>query len=179
MEPQELEWDNAEEHLQLGHSPPSDDQTLENILQPRILFNVDSQSASLTQESSDDNVFFANDHSTSKRSTKLKRQNAMKRKHHCKSEPRMTREMLRKSHEGSISMPTSPSQVELNRTQNLENILRRNHPVVPEAVSMDNGVVQNLQDALTLTDAAPLQTTGLRKKQRINYLMLHKSGRKN
>ena len=116
LEPQELEWDNAEEHLQLGHSPPSDDQTLENILQPRILFNVDSQSASLTQESSDDNVFFANDHSTSKRSTKLKRQNAMKRKHHCKSEPRMTREMLRKSHEGSISMPTSPSQVELNRT---------------------------------------------------------------
>ena len=74
----------------------------------------------------------------------------------------MTREMLRKSHEGSIFMQMSPSQVELNKTQNLDNILRRNHPVVPEAVSMGNGIVQNLQDALTLTDAAPLQATGLR-----------------
>ena len=64
------------------------------------------------------------------------------------SEPRVTRTMLHSNRYLSVSNPTSPSQVNLNEAQNLENVLHPIAPVVAAAVNMEPGVVQLLNEAL-------------------------------
>ena len=66
----------------------------------------------------------------------LSRQNAFRRNARPTTEPRITRAMIN-SMPSSISAPTSPSQVILDRAQNLENVLRPTTPIVPEAVTVD------------------------------------------
>ena len=66
----------------------------------------------------------------------LSRQNAFRRNDRPTTEPRITRAMIN-SMPSSISAPTSPSQVILDRAQNLENVLRPTTPIVPEAVTVD------------------------------------------
>ena len=103
----------------------------------------------------------------------------MRRFKNINSEPRMTREMLRKSYSGSVSVPTSPTQVVLDSTQNLQHVLRPRFPLVPEAVDMNNSLVQNLEQALqetglTYRDNQPR----LRKGRKINYKLFHEHGRR-
>ena len=66
----------------------------------------------------------------------LSRQNAFRRNDRPTTEPRITRAMINLM-PSSISAPTSPSQVILDRAQNLENVLRPTTPIVPEAVTVD------------------------------------------
>ena len=66
----------------------------------------------------------------------LSRQNAFRRNDRPTTEPRITRAMIN-SMPSSISAPTSPSQVILDRAQNLENVLRPTTPIAPEAVTVD------------------------------------------
>ena len=66
----------------------------------------------------------------------LSRQNAFRRNARPTTKPRITRAMIN-SMPSSISAPTSPSQVILDRAQNLENVLRPTTPIVPEAVTVD------------------------------------------
>ena len=90
--------------------------------------------------------------------------------------------MLQSGHHGSISYPTSPSNVVLNIPQNLDNILRPRVPLVPETVNVENPIVQTMNDAL---DHVNIQLDGnisepprLRARQKINYRQLHNYGRK-
>ena len=184
---QELEWDSNDEHLQLGHSPTTEEDTLQDILEPRQLFeetnNSDNNSASLTEESSDDNVFINSDQDRPVQQPKLKRRNAMKRmRKRVSSEPRITRKMLRSGHLESISNPTSPSNVLLHRVQNLESILLPRVPLIPDVVDMKNATVQVLHNVLNIEDLQVEDNTRrqsrLRAQPKINYQLFHEYGRK-
>ena len=106
----------------------------------------------LTPDTSDDEVFVVDQFKTPPsaiKENKLKRSNAMRRRNRTPaSEPRVTRTMLHSNRYLSVSNPTSPSQVNLNEVQNLENVLHPIAPVVAAAVNMEPGVVQLLDEAL-------------------------------
>ena len=106
----------------------------------------------LTPDTSDDEVFVVDQFKTPPsaiKENKLKRSNAMRRRNRTPaSEPRVTRTMLHSNRYISVSNPTSPSQVNLNEVQNLENVLHPIAPVVAAAVNMEPGVVQLLDEAL-------------------------------
>ena len=66
----------------------------------------------------------------------LSRQNAFRLNPRPGTEPGKTR-AVNSSIPSSTSAPTSPSQVVLDRAQNLENVLIPTAPIVPEAVTID------------------------------------------
>ena len=55
--------------------------------------------------------------------------------------------MLRSNRYQSISNPTSPSNVNLDRVQNLENVLQLRRPIVAASVNLEPGAVQMLDEA--------------------------------
>ena len=179
-----MEWDSTEEALQLGHTPPIEER-LQEILRPRRLFqdenDTDDTHVTLTQESSDDEVFFTDNLQQVKGKTKLLRRNAMKRRNKkAVSEPRITRNMIRTERFDSRSHPTSPSNVLLHRPQDLNEVLHPRKPLVPETVRLD-GTVQTLNGALQddrWTNSGTRRDSTRRPRQSINYLTFHKHGRK-
>ena len=99
----------------------------------------------------------------------LSRQNAFRRNARPTTKPRITRAMIN-SMPSSISAPTSPSQVILDRAQNLENVLRPKTPIVPEAVTVDPRVQlfpktpkRSARNENNMTDYRHLHLCGKRK----------------
>ena len=148
----QLEWDDSDEHIQLGHTPPTEGNSmLDEILTPKQLFpNTEDGNSigQLTEESSQDEVFFS-DQQEQVRSTKLQRRKAIRRKKKTlNSEPRVTRNMIHSDRYQSISCPTTPSQVQLDKRQNLEEILIPRNPIIPELVEVNDVIVQTMDRAL-------------------------------
>ena len=182
-----LEWDSSPEQLEL-QMPPSDDDQLQVALQPRQLFvetgDVDDdeehEDDSLTEGTTDDEVFVADEFKTPPSAPmrrKLKRRNAIRRpKRQTESEPRVTRRMLH-TDRYSLSNPTSPSVVNLSAAQNLENILLPRIPIVPEAVNMEPGAVQRLDEAYE-NDRTRRQSARNQNKPKIDYKKMNNPWKK-
>ena len=177
----QLQWDSSPEQLELQ----PDDDLLQVALQPRQLFvergetDRDEEDV-LTQDTSDDEVFIVDQFKTppsAPRENKLKRQNAMRkpRKHQATSEPRVTRTMLQSNRYQSVSNPTSPSDVNLNRVQNLESILQPRVPIVPAAVNMEHGAVQVLDEAYE--NETKRRHSKRNENKRIDYKKFNKYGK--
>ena len=139
---QQLEWDSSPEQILL-QTPSADNNQLRDALQPRRLFAEEGETEldeDLTPDTSDDEVFVVDQFKTPPsaiKENKLKRSNAMRRRNRTPaSEPRVTRTMLHSDRYISVSNPTSPSQVNLNEAQNLENVLHPIAPVVAAAVNI-------------------------------------------
>ena len=87
--------------------------------------------------------------------------------------------MLKSGRHESYSNPTSPSNVILDRTQNLEHVLRPRVPIVPETVNMENATVQALHNALEpRIEDVQNEESRLRPRRHVDYQLLHKYGRK-
>ena len=99
---------------------------------------------------------------------KLKRQKEIRLKRNI-TEPRITRRSL-SIRLNSKSQDNSPSNVSLHSCQNLSDALKPRHPIVPEAVILDQ--VQNVSRALEEVDASPPRRS-LRPKSKVNYFRLH------
>ena len=155
----------------------SDDAQLEEALVKRQLFTEAEESENLTSETSDE-VFSNDELETPKLNTKLTRSNAFrrgKRRISPKSTPRVTRSMTRM--EGSVSMPSSPSQVIPNQRQSLGKVLQQLVPVVPETVQLGPQVQLFHR---VLEDQAVQETRGynLRETIRHDYKKMNKSGKR-
>ena len=179
IQAEDLEWDNSVENIQLGHTPTTQEDQYYDAIQPRQLFkgNDESTSSNLTELSSDDEVFVGH---RKLKTTKLQRRNAIRKPRNItRSEPRVTRDMLRSDRYSSASNPTTPSQVILDKTQNLDKVLRPRSPLVPDTVNMNAGAVQTLSNALNnINDNENQEVTRPRRRQRIDYVQLHKYGTK-
>ena len=106
-------------------------------------------------------------------------QNAFRKKRtqESNSEPRITRQMLNSNDfRVSLSNPSSPSDVILNRPQNLDRVLNPRVPLVPEAVNLDTGA-QLLHHALGPAQT-PRRSTRISSKVKVDYLELHTKGKK-
>ena len=158
----DLAWDHTPEQYQLEVNL-EEDQYLESLCTPQPLFQ-DSD----TQESasSHEDVFLANTPPPEKRNLKLQRRNAIRRKNHA-TEPRITRRSLRLD-QGTMSAPTTPSEVNLDERQNLEAVLRPRHPIINDVVNLQQ--VQNLQDVL---ESPTRPRRSQRNRHRIDYYQLH------
>ena len=187
---QGLEWDDSPEQFQLKLD--SSDENFEEILRPRKLFQDENNLKSLTSDTSDSEVFNRQEIPTTAATTsKLKRQNAFRRKRinkkvsesiprppndpttstELEEERRITRSSLR-----SVSLPTTPSQVILDQPQLLEEVLPRGIPLVPEAVHL-GPQVQQLDVALQQLN----QNTGRPRRSTrkdINYEKYNETGKK-
>ena len=181
-----LQWDSSPEQLALGHVRRSSSETesfdntiLENAVQPRLLFeetddevNYDDE---LTSDTDDDEVFASNVFQTPPTAPRLHRSNAIRRKRpKASSEPRITRNMLNSNDSRiSFSNPASPSEVVLDRVQNLNRVLNPRVPILPELVNI-GPQVQVLDRALTTR-----RSERNRNREKIDYKKLHEEGRGN
>ena len=144
------------------------------------LKNNDAITEDLTSVSSSDEEVFARDSFQTPPSTqttpKLRRSNAMRKKPN--SEPRVTRTMLKSNRYQSISNPTSPSDIILDRAQNLENILNPRIPIVAETVAL-GPEVQRLDQVLNQNHNDIVATRrSTRQKPEVDYKHLNTFGRK-
>ena len=151
----ELEWDNSPEQYALHSSDNSEAEILEAALKPRRLFPEDSTDT-LTSDASGE-VFNTEDMKIVPGTSRLRRQNAFRRKLHppitltvSTSVPRdaqvrqiVTRSSLRRS----VSVPNTPTDVQLHQAQLLARVLPIHDPVVPEVVQL-GPQVQRLDRAL-------------------------------
>ena len=186
----DLQWDSSPEQIALGHFRYSSsdnnsvvDNDLENIIQPRQLFKVTDNDANndnedLTSETDDDEVFNRNEFQTPPTTPKLQRSNAFRRrKQIAQSEPRITRGMLKSDDPRiSFSNPTSPSEVILDRVQNLQHVLNPRIPILPELVNL-GPQVQVLNQALS--HETPRRSERFRNRGKVDYRKLHEVGRDN
>ena len=172
----EVSWDSSPEQYALGQQPimssvstEGDDESLQNVLQPRRLFSEHETSDdqdNLTTQDSDDEVFNRETFETPPTEPRLKRQNAFRLRRteqQSYSEPRITRKMLL-SRQFPLSNPTSPRNVETNEVQNLENVLNPRVPLVEAAV--DLGQAQVLDRVLEQRDTARVNRRSARNKSR-------------
>ena len=155
-------------------------QVIENAIQPRQLFEetddeVNYDEDELTSDTEDDEVFASNVFQTPPTAPRLRRSNAIrKKKPKASSEPRITRNMLHSDDPRiSLSNPTSPSEVILDRTQNLSRVLNPRVPILPELVNM-GPQVQVLEHALNQR-----RSMRNRDKEKVDYKKLHEEGRGN
>ena len=184
----ELQWDSSPEQLALGHYRQSssseahsaDNTILENVLQPRQLFEetddeVNYDDDELTSDTEDDEVFASNVFQTPPTAPRLRRSNAFrKKKPKASSEPRITRNMLNSDDPRiSLSNPTSPSEVVLDRAQNLNRVLNPRVPILPELVNL-GPQVQVLDQALNQR-----RSERNRNKGKVDYKKLNEEGRGN
>ena len=171
----DLSWDNSPELLALGlGQDSSDNEVLRQALHPRRLFDDANH-----ENTSDGDVFDNDNFETPPSAPKLQRRNAMRKRHrpHPKSEPRVTRTMLRSNDRyQSISNPNSPSEVILNRAQNLGSILNPRNPVIPEVVTL-GPAVQRLERALSPENDIPRRRSA-RDRPKVDYKQLNEHGRK-
>ena len=148
---EDMEWDNSPGQIQLiGYEDRGP-----------IIENDN------THDNSQDRIHDNSGGTSSKsRIPKLQRRNAIRRKqqphrfktsstfrHIPDSPPQVSRQ--------SKSTPTSPTQVTLAQVTNLNQILRRNNPLIPEAVRMDT-TVQTMQRALNFVDETPRRSDRLK-----------------
>ena len=84
--------------------------------------------------------------------------------------------MLRSNRYQSISNPTSPNDIILDRAQNLENILNPRIPIVAEAVALGPEVQRLDQVFGQEPNASPRRS--MRQKPRVDYKHLNNNGRK-
>ena len=179
----DLQWDSSPEQLALGQVRQStssgtnenDDTILENVLQPRQLFEETDDEVNyddLTSDTEDDDVFASDAFKTPPTAPKLRRRNAFrKKKPKASSEPRITRNMLNSDDARiSFSNPTSPSEVVLDRAQNLNQVLNPRIPILPELVNI--GQAQVLGHALR-------RSARNTNRPRTDYKQLHEKGRQN
>ena len=174
----ELQWDDSPEQIYLQAEP---EELIQLALLPRNLFK-DDNTEPLNNEEVDDEVFTdfhtplatpppRNESRRKKiRNQQLTRQNAFRRNRTCRiprSEPRITRSVTR-SVPFSSSAPTSPSQVVLDRSQNLENILNPRAPIVQEAIVIGPRVQ---------TVPSPRRSARNQGKDRQDYRKLNKYGK--
>ena len=85
------------------------------------------------------------------------------------SEPRVTRYMVGSNRYASTSTPTSPSEVMLNRSQNLQNILRPTAPLVPESILIGPRV--------QVIPPPPRRSSRNENKEKPDYKRLNKYGK--
>ena len=95
------------------------------------------------------------------------------------SEPRVTRYMVRSNRYASTSTPASPSEVQLDRRQDLRNVLQRGRPAGPEHVDMVDATVQRFDWALRNMNVNEQNAASgrLRRRNRVDYRQLHRYGR--
>ena len=98
----------------------------------------------------------------------LSRKNAFRLNVRPSSEPRITRSMIN-SLPSSTSAPTSPSNVVLDRSQNLENVLIPRAPIVPEAVTVGPRV--------QLIPTTPRRSVRNNARNTVDYRHLHLYGK--
>ena len=102
----------------------------------------------------------------------LTRRHAFRIRVRPRTEPRVTRAMLNPM-PSSTSAPTTPSQVVLDRTQNLENVLIPTAPIVPEAVTVGPRVqlipTTPRRSARNVNNTTDYYHLNLYGKQRITY----------
>ena len=166
----DLQWDDSPEQIILQADSGDEIQAL----LPRNLFSDDN----------DDEVF-TNFHTpltspqrqhrrknaARPRNEQIVRQNAFRRERPVlapTSEPRITRSMAR-SRVTSSSAPASPSQVILDRPQDLGNVLRPRAPIVPESVVVSSRVQRIPQ--------SPRRSARSANRDRVDYASLHKYGK--
>ena len=173
----DLQWDSTPEQyaLQQQQLSSSDDQELQEALQPRRLFEGDDDNdiEGLTS-TSDEEVFARESFQTPPSTPKLRRRNAMRKKPN--SEPRVTRNMLKSNRYQSISNPASPSDIILDRAQNLENILNPRIPIVADVVTL-GPEVQRFEQVLEQEQSVATRRSS-RQKPRVDYKQLNNYGRK-
>ena len=162
VDSEELSWDSSPEQFALAEEEGYDvDISFERSLEPKQLFTATDQSSSSSE------VFINEDFQTPPTLPRLKRRNAMRKKKKSKSEPRLPRGIVTRTklnpERRSVTQPNSPNSVDLDRRQNLENVLRPTHPLVPDNVNVE--LVQNLETALPLRN--------LRNKPKVDYYKLH------
>ena len=171
---EEIEWDNTPEQIQLtgqriNISDSDDLENMEQLLVPCRLFDETSDTEYKTC-------------TTTKPKTKLQRRNAIRRKNKtcARTEPR---KQEKGKNWNTRSYPTSPSEVDTNRVQNLNAILRAHEPLVPHAVRLDSTVQQvghaleNMEARNNLRRSARIRARAEDGCTPINYLGLHKEGR--
>ena len=129
-----------------------------------IDLNISSSSPSnveLTDEDSeDDEAFFNPDETRTINRSRLQRRGAFRKTPN--SEPRITRAML---------TPQTPSAVQIDRVQNLDQALGNNRPIHPDLVSL-GPEVQNFERVLPLT-----RETSRRPRTKVDYKKLHLYGK--
>ena len=120
---------------------------------------------SLTSEDpSDDEAFYVPKGKSANLSKKFSRNDITRRKLTF-SEQKLRRTRLNDDEEHPLSNPSTPSSVVNDRVQNLEKALQPHVPLVPEAVNMEIGRVQNLEHALEATREQPKR----RCKKEVDY----------
>ena len=85
--------------------------------------------------------------------------------------------MLKTNRYESVSNPSSPSQVILDRRQNLESVLQPTVPIVPDVVQVNT--VQKLHCALDNNEDHDqnLRRPRLRTLPKIDYKLMHEYGK--
>ena len=192
----DLQWDSSPEQFALIDNN-SLEEPVDNALQPRQLFESDDADKSddevedtddqveyddddFTSDTDDEEVFNRDEFYTPEQNPRLKRSNAFRKKkaQQSLSEPRVTRQMLNSSDfRVSLSNPSSPSEVTLNRPQLLNRVLNPRLPLVAEAVNL-GPAAQRLHHALEPVQPAR-QSARNRSKAKLDYLELHRKGRRN
>ena len=161
----DLEWDNSTEQFQLmDHANVSDEEEdlFEQIMQTTPLYNTDDED---------------------RRQPKLKRSNAIRRKHHPLTRSSSTSSLEQTNanviQRAIASTPTSPSKVILNQVNNLNLVLKPNVPIVPDAVQLNNQV-QMLNQALdhTLDTTVRRSARILEQGGQIDYRQMNEDGQK-
>ena len=126
----------------MGPGTEEDEREFHSSTNPRQLYSSSTSTSitTLTSTSSDDEVFNPLPETPRIKNTNLQRNGAFRR-------PPLRRPRAA----NTLPQPTSPSQVVTWQVQNLEQVLLRHRPLVPEVVPLGPGVV-NLSNVL---DAQP------------------------
>ena len=182
----DLDWDSSPEQYRLiNQEPPSDNDLLSEAIRPRRLFATnddDNENNSLTESTTDEEVFNKDQFATPPSAPRLNRSKAFRLQKNplaqSLSEPRVTRMMLHSNYRKSTSNPTSPSSVTLNQVQNLNTVLNPNAPIHPEVVNLGQQV-QNLDHALEVIENDDNQRRrSSRNAKKVDYKKLHNFGRR-
>ena len=182
----DLDWDSSPEQYRLiNQEPPSDNDLLSEAIRPRRLFATnddDNENNSLTESTTDEEVFNKDQFTTPPSAPRLNRSKAFRLQKNplaqSLSEPRVTRMMLHSNYRKSTSNPTSPSSVTLNQVQNLNTVLNPNAPIHPEVVNL-GPQVQNLDQALEVIESDDNQRRrSSRNAKKVDYKKLHNFGRR-
>ena len=129
----DLAWNDSPDQYEISERIYHTDSELENALRPKPLFNESSNS---NDSSSHEEVFMLKSPVPSS-NPELKRQNAFRVNKNL-TEPRITRRSLIMSDNvGTKSQDHTPSRICLEACQDLSDVLRPHHPIVPEAVVLD------------------------------------------
>ena len=129
-----LSWDDSPEQYEL--MPGTEDEDFDNMMEPKKLFDSSEEEVVSLTSTSDDDVFFGS-RNPLKFNQKLKRN----------LEIRRPKTLAEKSSQIGLDTPGTSSQVNLSQKQNLNRVLPKRKPILPETVML-GPQVQQFQTAL-------------------------------